>query len=157
MHNADLESWIKLGDGFCFATEDTERLYQIHQDWVIADLATAKAACEANVECVGIHFDTNGPDYLLLRRLGTPNNVDNDPVGRRTCWKLRENSGNRAAGTSFQKHWAIIHFLLHCSFPAQISSTSSKLKSPGVGGAQATHIVCGWHPPLLHIRLIMGR
>ena len=129
IHNADLESWTKLGDGFCFATEDTERLYQINQDWVIADLATAKAACEANVECVGIHFDTNGPDYLLLRRLGTPNNVDNDPVGRRTCWKLRENSGNRAAGTSFQDiEQPSASF--HCSFPAQISSTSSKLNPP---------------------------
>ena len=91
---ADAEAWTKLGDGFCFASEEQERLYQINEDWVVADLATAKAACKANAECVGLHYDTTPGDYLLLSRLGTPDNFE---AGERACYKLRENPGRVSA------------------------------------------------------------
>ena len=87
------ETWSKLGDGYCFAGGDPqEEEYRI-TDWTIQTLESALNACEADRACVGIHYDQYEPggegDYVLLNRLGTPNNAY--PIGRRACYKLREN------------------------------------------------------------------
>ena len=86
----DAAGWAKLGDGFCFATERREGRYRINEDWIVADLKTAKKACKDSPQCVGMHYDEKFGDYVLLSRLGTPNDQD---AGRRTCYKLRENQG----------------------------------------------------------------
>ena len=81
--------WSKLGDGFCWPDQNTELQYQIgtqtFDGWVMASLDVAKAACEAHPSCAGIHYDTNGPDYLLLSKLGVPNGYE---PAERTCYKF---------------------------------------------------------------------
>ena len=56
----NVAGWTKLGDGTCFADLNEEYPHRINKTWVIADLATAKKACEANTACAGIHYDAGG-------------------------------------------------------------------------------------------------
>ena len=90
--------WTELGKGYCFQGGDTvEKTYRLTNKWVVADLATAKNACEANLQCVGLHYDATPGDYHLLSRLGTPNN---EGAKERTCYKLRENPSKSAPATA---------------------------------------------------------
>ena len=88
------ETWSKLGDGFCFAGGEQQEKEYMLTDWTIKTLESAKEACEADLACVGIHYDQwaqskpDEGDYVLLNRLGTPNN---NMAVRRSCYKLREN------------------------------------------------------------------
>ena len=94
VRNLVFKTWSKLGDGFCFAGGEQQEKEYMLTDWTIKTLESAKEACEADLACVGIHYDQwaqskpDEGDYVLLNRLGTPNN---NMAVRRSCYKLREN------------------------------------------------------------------
>jgi len=55
------------------------------EGWIDGDLAYAKEQCEQNSKCIGIHFDTLTPDFVMLKHIGVPGGQDPE---RRTCHAL---------------------------------------------------------------------
>jgi len=91
----------KIGDGYCFGNQRTERPYRIlspkGNEWVQGDLDEAMAACEANgggggKVCVGVHYDGKTREFALLTKVGNPNGQDR---GTRSCYLYVRDKGLR--------------------------------------------------------------
>lgn len=72
-----------LGNGSCFRVYASEHPHRIGS-WTEGSISAAKAACEANAVCVGVHYDAKLPDFVLLAKIGIPGGQD---PGRRSCYK----------------------------------------------------------------------
>ena len=72
-----------LGDGYCFGSVDLEKPHRIGS-WTEGNISAAKAACEANPDCVGVHYDARTPNFILLAKVGVPGGQD---PGNRLCYK----------------------------------------------------------------------
>jgi len=77
--------WSKVGDGICFPKTKLEKPHRLGQ-WRSGSLKQAKAMCQEEMECVGVHHDNDkSPDYVMLKEIGTPSNT---MPGVRSCWKF---------------------------------------------------------------------
>ena len=76
--------WTKLGDGFCFPDRYEEQEHRL-TNWQRGTVNDAKAACENDILCKGIHHDNDkDPDFVLLKAVGEPGGQN---TGVRSCHK----------------------------------------------------------------------
>lgn len=68
-------------------------------NWVHASLVDAKAACEAEPRCVGIHYDATSKSFVKLSKLGTPDQDDDATAACKADPKCIGIHSNKTAGT----------------------------------------------------------
>eukprot|EP00661_Eupelagonemidae_sp_cell13_P009101 gene9101-biopygen12188 len=70
-----------VDNGYCFPSQQAETPNRIG-GWTAGTLEDAQAACCQHLQCMGVHWDSSYPDYVLLTAVGNPNGE----TGRQ-CWR----------------------------------------------------------------------